>query len=105
MLTWNQVYEQIGAALGVEPELVHIPSEFIAQIEPGTGAGLLGDKMWSVIFDNSKIRRFVPDYVATIPFHEGIRRTLAGFQSDPEKMRVAPEDHAMSDRILKAYGR
>lgn len=105
VLNWNQIYEQIGAALGVEPELVHIPSTFIATVDPGTGAGLLGDKMWSAIFDNSKIRRFVPDYVASIPFHLGIRKTLAWFQADERRMQVKPEDDAQIDRILAAYQR
>jgi nucleoside-diphosphate-sugar epimerase len=105
MLTWNQIYKQIGEALGVRPVLVHIPSEFIATVDPGTGAGLLGDKMWSVIFDNSKIKRFVPGYVATIPFHEGIRRTLAWFQADERRMQVLPEDDARIERILAAYGK
>jgi nucleoside-diphosphate-sugar epimerase len=103
VLTWNQVYEQIAAALGVEPNLVHISSEFIAKVDPDTGAGLLGDKMWSAVFDNSKIKRFVPDYVATIPFHEGIRRTLAWFQADDKRMHVLSEDDAQIERILAAY--
>jgi nucleoside-diphosphate-sugar epimerase len=103
VLTWNQVYEQIGDALGVKPKLVHIPSEFIASVDPDTGAGLIGDKMWSVVFDNSKIKRFVPDYVARIPFHQGICRTLAWFQSDKSRMQVPVEDDAQIERILAAY--
>ncbi len=104
LLTWDQIYEQIGDALGVKPNIVHVPSDFIAQIDPAGGAGLLGDKMWTVIFDNSKIKRLVPDYVASIPFHVGIRRTLAWYQADPKRMEVSPEDHALFDRILEAYG-
>lgn len=102
LLTWNQIYEQIGDALGVTPQLVHMPSEFIAQVDPNTGAGLIGDKMWSVIFDNSKIKRLVPEYVARIPFHLGIRRTLAWYQADPARMQVAPEDDALIERVLTA---
>jgi nucleoside-diphosphate-sugar epimerase len=105
VLTWNQIYEQIGAALGVQPRLVHIPSTFIAQVDPGTGAGLLGDKMWSAVFDNSKIKRLVPDYVARIPFHEGILRTLAWFQANQARMQIPPEDDAFVERILDAYQR
>jgi nucleoside-diphosphate-sugar epimerase len=103
VLTWNQIYEQIGEALGIRPKLVHIPSEFIAQVEPETGAGLIGDKMWCGIFDNSKIKRFVPDYVASIPFHQGIRRTLQWFQADESRMHVPVEDDMLFDRILAAY--
>lgn len=105
LLTWNQIYDQIGDALGVKPVVVHIPSDFIAKVDPDMGAGLIGDKMWSVIFDNSKIKRFVPDYVANIPFHEGIRRTLAWFQSDASRMAVPPADDAQIDRILAAYAK
>src|SRR5664279_387390 len=102
VLTWNQIYEQIGDAVGAKPKLVHIPSEFIAQLDPREGAGLIGDKMHSALFDNSKIKRLVPDYVASIPFHEGIRRTVAWFQADPSRLRVAPEDDAQIERILAA---
>ena len=104
MLTWNQIYEQIGDALGVKPNLVHVPSEFINKIDPNTGAGLIGDKMWSAVFDNTKIKRFVPDYVATIPFYMGIRRTIAWFQADESRMQVSDDDHALLDGILSAYG-
>jgi nucleoside-diphosphate-sugar epimerase len=103
ILTWNQVYEQMADALGVKANVVHIPSEFIAKIDPDTGAGLLGDKMHCAIFDNSKIKRFVPDYVATIPFNVGIRRTFAWFQADAKRMEVAPKDHEQIERIIKAY--
>jgi nucleoside-diphosphate-sugar epimerase len=103
LLTWNQIYEQIGDALGVKPNIVHMPSEFIDKIDPNIGAGLIGDKMWSVIFDNSKVKRLVPDYVATIPFHEGIRRTLTWFQADESRMQVSDEDHGHLERILEAY--
>ncbi len=103
ILTWDQIYEQIGAALGVKPIIVHIPSEFIARVDHETGASLIGDKMWCYLFDNSKIKRFVPEYVARIPFHEGIRRTVAWFQADPRRLEVPPEDDALIERILAAY--
>jgi nucleoside-diphosphate-sugar epimerase len=103
-LTWNQIYETIADALGVEANVVHIPSDFVARVDPDTGAGLLGDKAHSVLFDNSKIRRYAPGYVATIPFHAGIRRTIAWFQADPSRWVVKPEVHAMMDRVIAAWG-
>ena len=103
VLNWNQIYDQIGYILGVKPNLVYMPSEFIAKVDPGTGAGLLGDKMWSVMFDNSKIKSFVPEFVATIPFHTGIRRSLEWYQADANRMKVSDDDHALFDRLLDAY--
>ncbi len=105
VLTWNQIYEAIGDALGVKPNIVHMPSEFIDQQDPQAGAGIIGDKMHSVVFDNSKIKRFVPDYVATIPFHLGVRRSLAWYQADASRMAVPPEDDAYFERLLAAYQR
>ena len=68
MLTWDQIYRTIAEALGVEPEIVHIPSDFIAQVAPHWSGSLLGDKTWSAVFDNSKIKSFVPGFEATVPF-------------------------------------
>ncbi len=104
-LTWNQIYATIADALGVSAQVVHVPSDFVARIDPEMGAGLLGDKAYSVLFDNSKIRRLAPGYLATIPFHEGIRRTIAWFQADPKRWVVKPEVHAAMDRIIAAWSR
>jgi nucleoside-diphosphate-sugar epimerase len=103
-LTWDQIYQTVAAAIGYEPQLVHIASEFIAECDESMRGGLIGDKSRSVIFDNSKIKRIVPDYKATIPFHIGIRRTLAWFEADPARQVVKKETHEMMDRILRAYG-
>jgi hypothetical protein len=56
-----------------------------------------------VIFDNTKIKRFVPDYVATIPFAQGIQRTIAGFESDPSRMVITPEKDDLVARILERW--
>ena len=105
ILTWNQIYRTIAAALGVEAQIVHIPSDFITRISPELEGGLLGDKAYSVIFDNSKIKSFVPGFKAVIPFTEGIRRTVAWFQADPARMTVNEEVNVMMDKILAVYGK
>jgi nucleoside-diphosphate-sugar epimerase len=103
VLNWNQIYTTIAHALGVEPEIVHIPSDFIAKMNPGLGAGLLGDKAWSVVFDNTKVKTLVPEFQATIPFHKGIHRTLAWFDAHPEAKQVKDEVNRAMDEIIAAY--
>jgi nucleoside-diphosphate-sugar epimerase len=103
VLTWNQIYETIANALGVQAKMVHIASDFIAKVAPAQKGSLLGDKAWSVVFDNSKIKRFVPTYQATIPFREGIKRTIAWFQADEKRMFVDPAVNQEMDMILDAY--
>ncbi len=103
VLTWDQIYRTIGQAVGREPVLVHIPSDFIGAVHPPLGAELKGDKAWSVVFDNSKIKALVPSFICTIPFAVGIRRTISWFEADPRRMKVVPETNAVIDRILRAY--
>ncbi len=103
VLTWDQIYRTIAEALGIEPRIVHIPSDFIARTAPQLAGTLLGDKTWSVVFDNGKIKTFVPGFQATIPFREGIRRTLAWFAADERRRRVEAGVNAEMDRILAAY--
>jgi nucleoside-diphosphate-sugar epimerase len=104
VLTWDQIYQTIADALGVEAKIVHIPSDFIARIAPEKEGSLIGDKTWSVVFDNSKIKRFVPEFKAVIPFHQGIRRTLAWFDEDERRRRIDDAVNEQLDRILEAYG-
>jgi hypothetical protein len=67
--------------------------------------GLLGDKAVSVVFDNTKIKRFVPGYCATTPFGQGIRRTLAWFDADPARKVIDAEANATWDKLIEAYER
>jgi len=103
VFTWNQIYQIIAGALGVEADTVHIPSDFIARTEPLLAGSLLGDKTWSVIFDNNKIRSFVPEFRPAIPFHEGIRRTLEWFDADQNRKGVDVATDAQIERLLSAY--
>ena len=103
VLTWDQIYQTIADELGIEANVVHIPSDFIARVAPELTGSLFGDKMWSVVFDNTKIKSFVPGFQATIPYREGIRRTLAWFAADEKRQRIDEEENARMDRILDAY--
>lgn len=103
VLTWDEIYRQVAAAAGVEARIVHIASDFIAACLPEMAGTLLGDKSVSAVFDTTKIRRFVPDFHATTPFAEGIRRTLAWFDEDPARQRVDAVLDARWDRLLATY--
>ena len=99
-LPWNEIFRTVAAAAGVAPELVHVPSDAIAAIDPAWGAGLLGDKAHSMIFDNSKVRRLVPDFTAVIPFSQGAREIVDWYDADPSRQQVdAKMDATMNDLI------
>ena len=103
VFTWDQLYRIVGEAAGAPPRIVHIPSDFIVSCIPRLEGTLIGDKCVSVVFDNSKIKRFVPDYVATTRFGEGIRRTLAWFDANPARQRIDVEANANWDKLITAY--
>jgi nucleoside-diphosphate-sugar epimerase len=105
VLTWNQITETIAAAAGLEPRIVHIPSDFIAAVDPELGAALLGDIAHSLVFDTSKIKRFAPGMEATVPLAEGISRSLAWFDAEPARKVVDEQRSALVDRIVDAYER
>src|ERR1035441_4168608 len=103
VMCWDQWYRLTAEAAGVEPRLVHIPSDFIAACVPEARGGLLGDKAVSVVFDNTKIKRFVPGYCATVPFTQGIRQTMAWFDADPARQQIDDEANARWDNLIEAY--
>jgi nucleoside-diphosphate-sugar epimerase len=103
VMTWDQFYRIVAEAAGAEPHLVHIPSEFIAACLPDALGSLIGDKAVSVVFDNTKIKRFVPGFCATVPFAQGIRRTLAWFDAHPARKLIDAEANATWDKLIEAY--
>jgi nucleoside-diphosphate-sugar epimerase len=105
VLTWNQIHEIVARAAGARAELVHVPSDVIEAFDADWGGSLLGDKAHSVIFDNTKIRRLVPDYCATIPYARGAEQQIAWYDADPARRVVDDRMNATIDRLLEAYRR
>jgi nucleoside-diphosphate-sugar epimerase len=103
VLTWDQLYRTVAAAVGVEPRIVHIPSDFMVACLPEMEGTLTGDKSVSVVFDNTKIKRFVPDYVATTRFAQGIRQSLAWFDADPRRKLIDAKENAIWDQLIESY--
>ncbi len=106
VLTWNQIFQVFAAAAGAPPpQIVHVPSETIASHSPHGAEGLLGDKMHSVIFDNAKVKRFVPDFAATIPLSWGAREIMAWHDADPARQTVNAEYDRLLDTLIAAQER
>ncbi len=103
LLNWNQIYKLMADELGVELNAIHIPSDFIAKYYPEHGAGLLGDKSHSVIFDNSKIKKLVPEFQCKIPFSEGVKEIIAWYRNNPDWQVVDDEINKSVEDIIKAY--
>lgn len=104
--SWNDIYQMTAEAAGVsDPRFVHIASDFIVACFPDLAGSLLGDKSNVALFDNTKIKRFVPDFVATTRFRDGIARTIAAFDADPGRQEVDTELEAQWNRLIAAYER
>jgi nucleoside-diphosphate-sugar epimerase len=102
-LSWNQIFQIVAAAAGVEAKLVHVPSDAIAAADPEWGAGLLGDKAHSMVFDNSKVRRLVPDFTAVIPFAAGAREILDWYDADSSRQNVDAAMDATMDQLVAEH--
>ncbi|TDW22006.1 NAD-dependent epimerase/dehydratase family protein [Kribbella kalugense] len=102
VLTWDQIANTLAAAAGTTAQIVHVPSDAIAAVHSGWGAGLLGDKTHSAVFDNTKLRQVVPDFVATIPFEVGAREIVAWYDEDPTRHHIDQSiDDAMNTLIAR----
>ena len=106
VLTWNQIYQTIADALGVELHAYHVASDYLAAVGEKYGydleGGLVGDKSVCVVFDNSKIKRLANTMCTTIPFHKGVRIALDYILSHPECQRDDPEFDEWCDRVIDA---
>jgi nucleoside-diphosphate-sugar epimerase len=103
VLTWNQIAGSLAAPLGVTPHLVHVPSDAIAASDPDWGAGLLGDKAHSMVFDNAKLRSIVPGWRAVIPFEQGAREIVEWYLADPARQVTDAALDAVMDKLAAAW--
>lgn len=103
LLPWNKIYELMARELGVTLNAIHIPSDFIAKIDPRMEGSLLGDKAHSMIFDNNKIKRFAPDFKATIKFADGVKEIIKWYQKNPDWQVVDPATDELIEQIIDKY--
>jgi nucleoside-diphosphate-sugar epimerase len=103
VLTWNQITMILAAAAGAEAKIVHVPSDAIAAADPIWGPALLGDSAHSMIFDNSKLRSVVPDYVATITLEQAAPEIIAWHDQDPSRQNVDPDLDVLMDKLVATY--
>ncbi|MCA9898889.1 MAG: hypothetical protein KC433_11925, partial [Anaerolineales bacterium] len=102
-LSWNQIFQQVAAAAGAKANIVHIPSDTIAHHDADWGDSLLGDKAHSMIFDNSKIKRLVPEFEAKIPFWQGAKEIIAWYDADPARQTTDPAFDQLLDDLIARY--
>jgi nucleoside-diphosphate-sugar epimerase len=102
-LSWNQIYGLVGEAAGIEPDILHIPSDAIVAADPAELGSLWGDKSNSSVFDNTKLRSVVPNFAATTPFADGIRETVAWFDADSRRQAIDDTANAVWDRLAVVY--
>lgn len=100
-ITWNKVYDCIGAALNVKVKKVHITTDFLVSCRPDLEGPLLGDKAGCAVFDNSKIKRLVPDFVATKRFDEGVRESVEYALAHPELQKPDEEFDRFCDKLIE----
>ncbi len=103
VLSWDQFYKETAHAVGVEPKIVHVPSELIAVYAPWEIGSLLGDKAVSTVFDNSKIKRFVPGYYATVSWSEGVRKAITWHEKEKSRMSIDTDANNLWDKIISGY--
>jgi nucleoside-diphosphate-sugar epimerase len=103
VLTWNQIYFETFAALDLEPNIIHIPSDLITAYNPNAVGDLIGDKINSSVFDNRKIRRFVPNFTCEVPWAVGVRRAIAWFEANPSRRTIDAQMNQTWDTTINAY--
>jgi nucleoside-diphosphate-sugar epimerase len=106
VLTWDQIYTLVAEAMGVKPKLVHLASEFFPVVAPEWFWSdlIVGDLSHSAVFDNTKVRRFVPGFAPKLTFQRGALRLAQWRREHPELTGPAAGVDAVFDRLVGAYG-
>jgi nucleoside-diphosphate-sugar epimerase len=104
VLTWNQIYAEIAAAVSASsPRIVKIPTEFISQVAPQMSGPLKGDKAKPAVFDNSKLKRLVPEFRCRIPFRVGVRESIRWLREHSDQQNPKPELDVLIENVIGAW--
>lgn len=101
LLTWNSIYNSLAKELGVTPNLVYVPSNVIAKYDKELGDGLLGDKAHSMIFDNTKIKKIVPDFNPQISFRQGAVEIVKWYKENTKNQKIDEQVSNLMDKLIQ----
>jgi nucleoside-diphosphate-sugar epimerase len=101
--TWDRIHHDLAAAAGTEARIVHVTSDAIAAADPELGAGIVGDKAHSMVFDNAKIRSLVPQFSPVTRFSDGAREIVEWYDADPARRTVDERMDRLFDALIEAY--
>jgi nucleoside-diphosphate-sugar epimerase len=106
VLTWNRIVDEIAGAVGVaNPTVFRIPTDFICGVAPHLTGTLKGDKANPGVFDNSKVKRYVPEFKCAKPFHRGVKESVAWLRAHPEAQNLSAKVDATIESIIQAWRR
>jgi len=106
VLTWNEIYHTIAQALAAPPpRVVPVPTDFLCQVVPRLTGTLKGDKAHPGVFDNAKIKRFVPGFTCGKSFRAGVAESVAWLRAHPDQQNLSPQLDAEIEAVLGAWRR
>ncbi len=97
--TWDQITNIIAEEAGTKADILHVPSDLICDAFPKYTGGLKGDKIYSMVLDNTKIKTFVPSFSCQMPLRKGIAEAIEHFRTTPGGTDVDHEFNYMCDRL------
>ncbi len=100
--TWNDITRAIAAGLGVEADIVHVPTDTLIRYHPDWEGPLMGDKTWAALFDNTKVKRVAGDFDCVKDLADVLAEPVASFKArlKSDGPKTSAED-ALMDRIAR----
>ncbi len=99
---WQSIFVAFAVALGAEANIVHVPTDTLVRYDPAWTGSLLGDKAWSVVFDNAKVAAVAEPFQCDISLAEGLKRVATEhYPRRAESYRPDEKLHALLDRIAQ----
>lgn len=103
LVSWDDIYNAIANALGVTPKLLHVSTEMLAAFFPEQYIHMMGDTANCAIFDNTKIKRLVPDFIATTRMEQGVRSAVKYHLAHKERQILDAAFDSTCEKMLDAY--
>lgn len=101
--TWNEIVKSFYDALDIEPNIIHIPTDFILQYFPSYEGELLGDKNHNALFDNSKIKAIAPNYKGDTEYPEIAKQVIAHYMENPPLQSIDEPFMQTYDTMIRDY--
>jgi len=98
---WDDLYLEFGKILGIEPKIIHIPTDVLYKFSPELFGHIYYEKKYAGLYDITKIKQDIEGLDLNISLYDGVKLMID--QYEKEAKEIDADKDKLEDDLIEIY--